>query len=148
MLLTGDVFRQPGRCDVWQPVEDRVARDTADSAVRVEVPPGDFLGVEFQYHIGAADIAGGITATGIRPIDHNWVRHLAQHVHWMEVAVAQTVAIRRVLEAIEQGLLSWLVEKYGSGDARRQPSLKRAELVRRVGMNACVQACEDLKILV
>jgi len=125
-----------------------VARDTADSAVRVEVRPGDFLGVEFQYHVGAADIAGGITATGIRPIDHNGLRHLAQHVHWMEIAISKAIAIRHVPEAIEQNLLSWLVETYSSGNARRQPNLKGAELVRRVGMNACVQACEDLKILV
>ena len=48
MLLAGDVFRQPGRRDVRQPVEDRLARDTGDPAVSIEVRPGDFIGMSFN----------------------------------------------------------------------------------------------------
>ena len=70
------------------------------------------------------------------------------YIRGMEIAVAQSIAIRHVLKAIEQDLLPRLVERHGSGDARCQPTLQATELVRRVGMNACVQAREDLKILV
>ena len=51
MLLAGDIFHQSGRCDVWQPVEDRVAQDTGDPAVSIEVRPRDFIGIEFQYQV-------------------------------------------------------------------------------------------------
>ncbi len=44
MLLAGDIFHQPGRCDVWQPVEDGVAPDTGEPAVSIEVRPCDFIG--------------------------------------------------------------------------------------------------------
>jgi hypothetical protein len=67
-LLSGDVFRQSGRRDVHQPVEDRVARNTGDLAVSIEVRLGDFISTEFQYQVGTADIPGGITAAGIGPI--------------------------------------------------------------------------------
>ena len=78
MLLSGDVFRQPGRCDVRQPVEDRVARNTGDPAISIEVWLGDFIGMEFQYQVGTADIPGGITAAGIGPIDYDGLRRVAQ----------------------------------------------------------------------
>ena len=88
MLLAGDIFHQPGRCDVWQPVEDGVARDTGEPAVSIEVRPYDFIGMEFQNKVGAADIPGRITVARIGPIDHNRSRRLAQNVHGMEIAVA------------------------------------------------------------
>jgi hypothetical protein len=65
----------------------------------------------------------------------------------VEIAMAQAIAIRHVLEAVEQDLLPRLVERHGAGDARCQPTLQAAELVRRVGVNACMQAREDLKVL-
>jgi hypothetical protein len=68
MLLSGDVFRQSGRCDVPQPVEHSVARDTGDPAVSIEVRLSDFM--EFHYQVRTANIPGGITAAGIGPIDH------------------------------------------------------------------------------
>ena len=71
MLLSGDVFRQSGRCDVRQPVEDGVARDTGGAAVSIEVWLGDSSAWEFQYQVGTADNPGGITAPGIGPIDHH-----------------------------------------------------------------------------
>jgi hypothetical protein len=61
--------------------------------------------------------------------------------------VVQAIAIRHLCEAAEQDLLSRLVEKHGSGDVRGQPNLQAAELVRRMGMNACMQARKDLKTL-
>ena len=131
MLLSGDLLRQSGRCDVHQPVEDSVARDTGDPAVSIEVRLGDFIGMELQHQVGTANIPGGITAAGIGPIDHDGLRRLAQNVHRMEIAVAQAIAIRHVLEAIEQDLLPRLVERHGSDDARCQPTLQAAELVRR-----------------
>jgi len=67
-LLSGDVFRQSGRRDVHQPVEDRVARNTGDLAVSIEVRLGDFISMGFQYQVGTADIPAGITAAGIGPI--------------------------------------------------------------------------------
>ena len=70
MLLAGDVFRQPGRCDVRQPLEDRLARDTGDPAVHIQVRPGDFIDMEFQYQVGTAGIPSGITTTRVGPIDH------------------------------------------------------------------------------
>src|SRR5205085_11592971 len=76
------------------------------------------------------------------------LRRVAQNVHRMEIAVAQAIAIRHVVEAIEQDLLLWVVERHGAGDVRCQPTLQAAELARRVGMNACMQASEDLEILV
>ena len=147
MLLAGDVFHQPGRRGIRQPVEDRTARDTGDLAVSIEVRLGDFIGMKFQYQVGTAYIPGGITAAGIRPIDHDGLRSFAKDVHGMEIAVAQSIAIRHVPEAIQQDLPSRLVEKHGSGDARCQPTLQVAELVCRMGMNASMQAREDLKIL-
>jgi hypothetical protein len=65
----------------------------------------------------------------------------------VEIALAQAIAIRHVLEAVEQDLLPRFVERHASADARCQPTLQAAELVRRVGMNACMQARKDLKIL-
>jgi len=65
----------------------------------------------------------------------------------VEVAVAQAIPIRHLCEAAVQNLLSQLVEKDGSGDIRSQPNLQAVELVRPVGMNAPMQAREDLKIL-
>jgi hypothetical protein len=124
-----------------------VARDTGEPAVSIEVRPCDFIGMEFQNKVGAADIPGRITVARIGPIDHNRSRRLAQNVHGMEIAVAQAIAIRHPCEAAEQELLSRLVEKHGSGDARCQPTLQVAELVCRMGMNASMQAREDLKIL-
>jgi hypothetical protein len=61
--------------------------------------------------------------------------------------MAQAIAIRHLCEAAEQDLLPRLVEKHGSGDIRCEPYLQAAELVRRVSMNAAMQAREDLKIL-
>jgi len=58
-----------------------VARDTGDPAI------SDFIGMEFQYQVGTADIPGGITAAGIGPIDHDGMRHVAQNVHGMEIAL-------------------------------------------------------------
>jgi hypothetical protein len=69
MLLSGDLFRQSGRCDVHQPVENSVAGDTGDPAVSIEVRLGEFIGMEFQYQVGTANIPGGIAAAGIGPID-------------------------------------------------------------------------------
>jgi hypothetical protein len=88
MLLAGDVFHQPGRRGIRQPVEDRTAPDTGDLAVSIEVRPGDFIGMEFQYQVGTAYIPGGITAAGIRPIDHDGLRRLSKDVHGMEIAMA------------------------------------------------------------
>ena len=88
-----------------------MARDTGDPAVSIEVRLGDFIGMEFQYQVGTADIPGGITAARIGPIDHDGLRRLAKDVHGMEIAVAQAIAIRHVPEAIQQDLLSRLVEK-------------------------------------
>jgi hypothetical protein len=48
MLLSGDVFRQSGRCDVRHPVEDRGARDTGDTAVSIEIWLRNPIGMEFQ----------------------------------------------------------------------------------------------------
>ena len=71
MLLAGDVFHQSGRCDERQPVENPLARYTANPAVSIEVRLGDFISMEFQYQVGTANIPGGITAAGIGPIDHH-----------------------------------------------------------------------------
>ena len=68
MLLSEDLFRQSGRCDVHQPVEDSVARDTGDPAVSIEVRLGEFIGMELQHQVGTANIPGGITVAGIGPI--------------------------------------------------------------------------------
>ena len=61
--------------------------------------------------------------------------------------MAKAIAIRHVPEAVEEDLLLRLVDMRGLGDARSQPHLQAAELVRGVGMNACMQAREDLKML-
>ena len=78
MLLVRDVFGQSGRCDVRQPVEDHLAPDTGDLTVSIKVRLRDFIGMKFQYQIRTADVRGGITATGIGPIDHDGLRRLAQ----------------------------------------------------------------------
>ena len=109
MFLAGDIFHQSGRCDVWQPVEDRVAQDTGDPAVSIEVRPRDFIGMEFQYQVGTADIPGGITAAGIGPIDHNRPRRFSQDVHRVEVAVAQAIAIRHLCEAAEHEQIKYVL---------------------------------------
>ena len=41
-MLARDVFGQSGRCDVRQPVEDRLAPDTGDLTVSTEVRLRDF----------------------------------------------------------------------------------------------------------
>lgn len=145
MLLARNVFHQSGRCDVLQPAVDRVTPDTGDPTVSIEIRLCNFIGVEFQYQVGTADIPGGITAAGIRPIDYDGLRRLTQNVHGMEIAVTQAIAIRHILEAHKQDLLPRLIERLGSGDIRCQPTLQAAELVRRVRMNACMQVREDLK---
>jgi len=147
MLLARDVFGQSGRCDVRQPVEDYLAPDTGDLTVSVEVRLRDFIGVKFQYQVGTADIRGGITATGIGPIDHDGLRRLAQNVSGVKIAVAQVIAIGHIPEAIQQDLPLRLVEKHCSGDPRCQPTLQVAELIHYVSVNARMQAHEDLKTL-
>ena len=47
MFLARDVFGQSGRCDVRQPVEDYLARDTGDLTVSIEVRLRDFSGMKF-----------------------------------------------------------------------------------------------------
>ena len=147
MLLARDVFGQSGRCDVRQPVEDRLAPDAGDLTVSIEVRLRDFSGMKFQYQVGTANIRGGITAAGIGPIDHDGLRRLAQNVSGVKIAVAQVIAIGQVPEAIQQDLPLRLVEKRCSGDPRCQPTLQAAELIRHVGVNARLQAHEDLKTL-
>ena len=147
MLFARDVFGQSGRCDVRQPVENCLAPDTGDLTVSIEVRLRDFIGMEFQYQVGTADIRGGITATGIGPIDHHGLRHLAQNVSGVKIAVAQVIAIGHLPEAIQQDLPLRLVEKRCSGDPRCQPTLQAAELVNHVGVNARMQGDEDLKTL-
>ena len=93
MLLARDVFGQSGRCDVRQPVEDCLAPDTDDLTVSIEVRVRDFSGMKFQYQVGTADIRGGITATGIGPIDHDGLRRRAQNVSGVKIAVAQLITI-------------------------------------------------------
>ena len=116
MLLVRDVFGQSGRCDVRQPVESCLATDTGDLTVSIEVRLRDFIGMKFQYQVGTADIRGGITATGIGPIDHDGLRRLAQNVSGVKIAVAQVIAIGHLPKAIQQDLPLWLVEKRCSGD--------------------------------
>ena len=111
MLLFRDVFGQSGRCDVRQPVEDCLAPDTGDLTVSIEVRLRNFIGMKFQYQIGTADVRGGITATGIGPIDHDGLRRLAQNVSGVKIAVAQVIAIGHLPEAIQQDLPLRLVEK-------------------------------------
>jgi len=147
MLLVRNVFGQSGRGDVRQPVEDCLAPDTGDLTVSIEVRLRDFIGMKFQYQIGTADVRGGIAATGIGPIDHDGLRRLAQNVSGMKIAVAQVIAIGHVLEAIQQDLPLRLVEKRCSGDPCCQPTLQAAELIHHVGVNARLQAHEDLKTL-
>ena len=147
MLLVRNVFGQSGRGDVRQPVEDCLAPDTGDLTVSIEVRLRDFIGMKFQYQIGTADVRGGIAATGIGPIDHDGLRRLAQNVSGMKIAVAQVIAIGHVLEAIQQDLPLRLVEKRCSGDPCCQPTLQAAELIHHVGVNARLQAHEDLKAL-
>jgi hypothetical protein len=67
--LIWDVFRQLGRCHRGQPIEDLFPHQSANAAVRVEVGVGDFLGMKPQQPIRPANIRGGITPAGIRPID-------------------------------------------------------------------------------
>jgi hypothetical protein len=124
MLLARDVFGQSGRCDVRQPVEDYLAPDTGDLTVSIEVRLRDFIGMKFQYQVRTADIRGGITATGIGPIDHDGLRHLAQNVSGMKIAVAQVIAIGHLPEAIQQDLPLRLVEKqlFGRSSLSTNPS--------------------------
>ena len=129
MLLARDVFGQSRRCDVRQPVEDCLAPDTADQTVSIEVRLRDFIGMKFQQQVGTADVRGGITATGIGPIDHDGVRRLAQNVSGVKIAVAQVIAIGHLPEAIQQDLALRLVEKRCSGDPRCHPTLQAAELI-------------------
>ena len=146
MLLAGDIFCQPARGDIRQPVKDRLAPDTGNPAVGIEVRLSDFIGMESQYQIGTAHIRCRITAAGIGPIDDNGLRRVAQDVHGMEIAVAQAITIGRASEAIEQNLLSRLVKNHDSVDVRCQPNLQTSELVCGMGMDARVQVREDPKI--
>ena len=123
MLLARNVFGQPGRGDVRQPVEDCLAPDTGDLTVSIEVRLRDFIGVKFQYQIGTADIRGGITATGIGPIDHDGLRRLVQNVSGVKIAVTQVIAIGHLPEAIQQDLPLRFVEKRCSGNPCCQPTL-------------------------
>jgi hypothetical protein len=93
MLLARDVFDEPGRRDVRQPIEDCLALDAADKTVSIKVRLRDFIGMKFQYQVGTTDVRGGITATGIGPVDHDGVRRLAQNVSGVKIAVAQVIAI-------------------------------------------------------
>jgi hypothetical protein len=147
MLLARNVFGQSGRCDVQQPVENCLVPDTGSLAINIDVQFRDFIGVQFQYQIGTADIRGGITATGIGPIDHYGLRELAQDVSGVKIAVAQVIAIGHVPEAIQQDLPLRLVEKRCPGNPRCHPTLQAPELVRHVGVNPRMQVHEDLKIL-
>ena len=147
MSLVLDVFGQSGGCNVRQPVEDCLAPDTGDLTVSIEVRVRDFMGVKLQNQIGTADVRGGITGTGIRPIDHDGLRRLAQNVSGVKIAVAQAIAIEHLPEAIQQDLPLRLVEKRCSGNPRGQPTFQAAELIRHVGVNARLQAHEDLKTL-
>jgi hypothetical protein len=63
----------------------------------------------------------------------------------VEIAVAEAVAVRHVGEAAQQGPPARLVQELGSGDVGRQPQFEAAELQRLVGMNACLQARQDLE---
>jgi hypothetical protein len=65
----------------------------------------------------------------------------------MKIAMAQVIAIGHLPEAIQQDLPLRLVEKRCSGDPRCQLTLQAAELTRHVGVNARLQAHEDLKTL-
>lgn len=103
--------------------------------------------MKFQYQVGTADIRGGITATGIGPIDHDGLRRLTQNVSGVKIAVAQVIATGHLPEAIQQDLPLRFVEKYCSGDPRCQSTLQAAELIHHVGVNARMQAHEDLKTL-
>ena len=147
MLLARDVFGQSSRCDVPQPVEDCLALDTGDLTVGIEVRLCDFIGMKFQYQIGTADVRGGITATGIGPIDHDGLRRVTQNVSRVKIAVAQVIAIGHLPEAIQQDLPLRLVEKRCAADPRCQPTLQAAELIHHVGVNARLQAHKDLKTL-
>jgi hypothetical protein len=111
MLLVRDVFGQSGGCNVRQPVEDCLSAGTGgDLTVSIEVRLRDFMGVKLQNQIGTADVRGGITGTGIRPIDHDGLRRLAQNVSGVKIAVAQMIAIGHLPEAIQQDLPVRLVE--------------------------------------
>ena len=147
MLLVRDVLGQSGRGDVRQPVEDCLAPDTGDLTVSIKIWLRDFFGMKFQYQIGTADVRGGITATGIGPIDHDGLRRLAQNVSGVKIAGAQVIAIGQVPEAIQQDLPLRLVEKRCSGDPRCPPPLQAAELIHHVGVNARLQVHEALKAL-
>ena len=125
MLLARDVFGQSGRCDIRQPVEDYLAPDTGDLTVSIEVRLRDFIGMKFQYQVGTADIRGGITATGIRPIDHDGLRRLAQNVSGVKIAVAQVIAIGHLPNNSEPELIA--------GDALRRSN--RPEPARAVEIN-------------
>jgi hypothetical protein len=65
----------------------------------------------------------------------------------VKIAVAQVIAIGHLPEAIQQDLTLRLVEKRCSGDPRSHPTLQAAELIHHVGVNARLQAHQDLKTL-
>ena len=93
-----------------------------------------------QQQIGTTDVGGGIAATRVGSIDDERPRGVAQDVDGMKIAVAQALAVRHVGETAEQGHPARRVQKFGPGDVRREPQLEAAELERRVGMNARLQA--------
>jgi hypothetical protein len=65
----------------------------------------------------------------------------------VKIAVAQVIAIGHLPEAIQQDSPLWLFEKGCSGDPSCHPTLQAAELIHHVGVNARLQAHEDLKTL-
>jgi len=46
--IIGNVFREPGRREVRQPIEYLRARCIGDAAICIEIRLGDVLGVELQ----------------------------------------------------------------------------------------------------
>src|SRR5215472_16842385 len=102
----------------------------ADPTVGLEVGSCEFVGMQLQEQIGTADIGGRIAPTSIRPIDHDWLRGVAQDVQRMEVAVTQLVALRHLRQADKQAMLPRGIEYDCVSNVSGEPQLEAAKLDR------------------
>jgi hypothetical protein len=62
-----------------------------------------------QQQVGTADIGGGVAAARIWPVDYDGLCRLAQDIHRVKIAVAQTSTVGPDVEPAQQGRFSRFV---------------------------------------